>query len=66
VSIPAKWSSLPDWMRIVAGEVNPRISGYPFPPLAAAPSGVDAGFTYYDTALSKVRTWDGAAWNNHW
>ena len=63
--IPAKWASVPDWMRIVAQEVNQRIGGYPFPSFATAPADVNAGYTYYDTALGKVRTWDGAAWNNH-
>jgi hypothetical protein len=64
--IPSKWSSVPDWMRIVAQEVNSRISGYPFPSFASAPSNVNAGFTYYDTTLNKVRTWDGSTFQNHW
>ena len=64
--IPAKWSSVPDWMRMVASEVNPRITGYPFPSFATAPANPNAGFTYFDTALTKVRTWDGSAWQNHW
>ena len=63
--IPAKWSSVQDWMRIVAGEVNQRISGYPYPSFDAAPADVLASFTYYDTTLNKVRTWDGSAWQNH-
>lgn len=41
-------------------------SGYPFPMLAAAPTNVSEGYTYYDTALSKVRTWNGSAFQNHW
>jgi len=36
------------------------------PRLATAPSGPTEGDSYYDTALHKVRTWDGSAWNNHW
>jgi hypothetical protein len=50
---------------MVAGEVNPRINGYPFPQFDTAPADPLPGFTYYDTALGKVRTWDGAIWNNH-
>jgi hypothetical protein len=64
--IPFAWSSVTDWMRIVAGEVNPRIGGYPFPEFATAPAGTERGFTYFDTTLSRVRTWDGSAWQNHW
>jgi len=64
--IPPSWSSVQDWMRIVAQEVNQRISGYPFPPFSAAPGDPEAGLTYYDTTLNKVRTWDGSAWQNHW
>ena len=63
--IPSKWASIPDWMRIVAQEVNQRIGGYPFPSLDTAPTNVNPGYTYYDTTLNKVRTWDGAAFQNH-
>lgn len=54
-----------DWERLVAMAVNERINGYPFPSFATAPTGIQAGFTYYDTALNNVRTWTGAAWSNH-
>lgn len=64
--IPLQWKVIPDWMRMVATQVNPILQGYPFMELDTAPTGVRAGFTYYDSALAKVRTWDGAAWNNHW
>lgn len=60
--IPA---SSPAWRRIVTLELNKVLQGYPYQSLDTAPSSVEAGFTYYDTALGKVRTWDGAAWNNH-
>jgi hypothetical protein len=64
--IPFSWASVPDWMRQVATQVNPIISGYPFPAYSSAPANPNAGFTYFDTTLTKVRTWDGLAWNNHW
>ena len=63
--IPSSWASVPDWMRIVAQEVNQRISGYPFPSFDADPADVSAGFTYFNTTTGKVRSWDGATWNNH-
>ena len=63
--IPYSLSSIPEWQRQVASEVNPILQGYPFLQLDAAPTSVDPGFTYYDTALNKVRTWDGTIWNNH-
>jgi len=64
--IPSFLASVSDWMRIVALKVNPVLNGYPFKPLEAEPADPREGFTYYDTDLQKVRTWDGAAWNNHW
>lgn len=63
--IPPSSGSVPGWMQIVANAVNPSLKGYPFQSLGAAPANVSAGFTYYDTTLNKVRTWDGSAWNNH-
>ena len=65
MGLPAPGFNQHDWNRIAKGLIDPRISGYPFPTFAAAPTGVTAGFTYYDSALAKVRTWDGAIWNNH-
>jgi hypothetical protein len=53
-------------MRMVALKVNPVLQGYPFMSLDTAPSSPTEGFTYYDTALNKVRTWDGSAWQAHW
>jgi hypothetical protein len=65
VSIPSRWASLPDWMRQVATKVNPLLQGYPFMSLDSAPASPTESFTYYDTTLHKVRTWDGSAWQNH-
>jgi hypothetical protein len=66
MSIPSSWASVQDWMRMVALKVNPVLQGYPFMSLDTAPSSPTEGFTYYDTALNKVRTWDGSAWQAHW
>lgn len=63
MTVPYRWSA--DWPRMVAGELNRVTTGYPFPSLATAPTSVEAGYTYYDTALNTVRTWTGAAWANH-
>lgn len=41
-------------------------TGALLPRLGSAPGGPVEGDSYYDTALHKVRTWDGSAWNNHW
>lgn len=54
-----------DWARRVRLILNPIAQGYPFQQLDADPAGVSAGFTYYNTATNKVRTWDGTIWNNH-
>jgi hypothetical protein len=54
-----------EFARLVANALNQIINGYPFQQFDTAPAAPDAGFTYYDTVLGKVRTWDGAAWNNH-
>jgi hypothetical protein len=64
--VPSRWNDVNDWMRMVAEVLNPTANGYPFPQHGSDPSGVNAGYTYYSTALNKVRTWDGSAWNNHW
>ena len=66
MSIPSSWGSVPDWMRMVALKVNPMLQGYPFMSLDSAPPSPTASFTYYDTTLNKVRTWDGSTWQNHW
>ncbi len=63
--IPPSWANIKDWQRIVALKVNPSLQGYPFMSLPAAPTDPRAGMTYYDTALGKVRTWNGSSWNNH-
>lgn len=61
-----------DWPRLVANAINAlRVTvdareNFPFTSLPAAPSSPTEGQTYYDTALHKVRTWDGSAWQNHW
>lgn len=66
IRIPAAWHNVAEWMRTVANAVNPVLGGYPFMPLDTAPADPLEGFTYYDTALAVVRTWDGSAWQNHW
>ncbi len=35
-----------------------------FVPLSSAPASPEAGDVYYDSTLSKLRCYDGAAWNN--
>ena len=66
MSIPAQWDSLPDWMRMVARDVNPMLQGRPPLILSSAPADPFEGLEYYDTTLHKKRTWDGSAWQNHW
>lgn len=66
MSIPSSWGSIPDWMRMVARDLNPVVQGYPFMSLDTAPADPTASFTYYDTTLNKVRTFDGTSWQNHW
>jgi hypothetical protein len=63
--IPPYSQNLPEFARIVANAVNDRINGYPFPPFDTAPADPEDGFTYFDTALGKVRTWAGGVWNDH-
>lgn len=65
MTIPSSWASVQDWMRMVARDVNPLTQGYPFMSLDTAPGSPAAGFTYYDTTLNKVRTWNGSSWQNH-
>lgn len=64
--IPAPSGTNPaNWQQRVTLDVNRALSGYPFQSLSAAPTSVEAGFTYFDTTLATVRTWTGAAWANH-
>lgn len=64
--VPVVWSGgIQEWMRQVANVLNPAANGYPFPSHDTAPSDVAAGYTYYDTALNKVRTFDGSVFQNH-
>lgn len=37
-----------------------------FPALSAPPANAAAGWVYYDTALNKLRAFDGTTWNNFW
>jgi hypothetical protein len=64
--IPSSWRDLTRWQAIVAQFVNPILRGYPFKSLDTDPGNVEAGYTYFNTTSGKVRTWDGAAWNDHW
>lgn len=66
MSVPTSWGSIPDWMRMVATDLNRVVEGYPFMSLDTAPASPTESFTYYDTTLHKVRTWDGSAWQNHY
>lgn len=68
MSVPSQWGSIPDWMRMVARDLNPVTNGYPFMQLDADPASPTAGFTYYNTTTGKVRTWDGVggAWRDHY
>lgn len=31
-----------------------------------APGSPVAGMTYFDSGTTKLRTWDGSAWQDHW
>lgn len=64
--IPPSWRNMADWQALVARFVNPLLQGYPFKSLDADPDDVKAGFTYFNTTTKKVRTFDGAAWRDHW
>ena len=66
MSIPSQWGSIPDWMRIVARDLNPIVEGYPFMSLDSDPASPTAGFTYFNTGTGKVRTWTGSAWADHY
>lgn len=69
VKIPAMSASITTLQGNVTtlqGQVAPLVAGHPFQELASAPSSPTEGQTYYDTALHKVRTWDGTAWQAYW
>ena len=68
MSVPNSWGSIPDWMRMVARDLNPVVEGYPFMQLASDPASPTGGFTYYNTTTGKVRTYNGvtAAWADHY
>jgi hypothetical protein len=65
-------ASAADWPRRVASAVRYLLAvaevplAQPFEALPSAPASPGEGRTYYDTALHKVRTWDGSAWQSHW
>lgn len=63
--IPFAHGSMKEWMRLVAGAVNTRINGYPYPSFASEPEAPGAGYTYYDTTLETVRTFAAGVWNDH-
>jgi hypothetical protein len=64
--IPSFLVSVQDWMRIVATKVNPVLQGFPFMQLDSEPASPTEGFTFYDTTVHKVKTWDGSVWRAHW
>lgn len=58
--IPSTWASIPDWMRIVAGQLNPffqRLSSLPnyANDAAAATGGVKVGELYRNGSIVMVR-----------
>lgn len=62
--------SLADVALFAGGDVQvlvARASGATrFIPRSTAPTSPARGDTYYDNTLEKLRTWNGAAWQNHW
>lgn len=65
-----------DWPRLVAAHAASiaekvaaletyTATSFTFTPTTAPTSPVE-GQTYMDSALHKLRTWDGTAWQNHW
>lgn len=55
-----------DWPRRVAQAVNRMLLGARgFERRDSEPADPFEGQSYYDTATHKARTWDGAAWNDH-
>lgn len=51
-----------EWARRVRLELNRIVQGYVHPQYDTAPVGIEEGFSYYDSALNVVRTWDGTQW----
>ena len=68
MSVPTSWRSIPDWMRMVAKDLNPITEGYPYLQLASDPTNPTGGFTYYNYTTGKVRTYNGVAeaWADHY
>lgn len=65
-AIPAPSSTTDaEWKRLVTAALNQRLNGYSIPSFDTEPPQPTASFTYFDTGLGKVRTWDGLAWNDH-
>jgi hypothetical protein len=55
-------AALLEWARRVRLTLNPIAQGYPFQQLDADPTGVAAGFTYYNTTSNTVRWYNGTTW----
>lgn len=68
-------------LQAVLGNIDERVSvmsgavsvmsgaienGLDFRQSEAAPSSATEGYSYYDTTIRKVRTWDGSDWKDHW
>jgi hypothetical protein len=66
--VPTTEGQREKWVKDVADSLNQAEKGYPYIRSDTAPAldSVEAGYTYFDTVLGKVRTFDGAAFNNHW
>ncbi len=66
MTVPAIWANVADWQRMVARDLNPLTQGYPFLQADSDPQSPDEGFTYYNTTIHVIRTWDGSVWRDHW
>ncbi len=55
-------TGLLEWAKRVRLTLNPIAQGYPFQQLDADPSGVDAGFVYYNVSTNTVRWYNGTVW----
>jgi len=68
MSLPNPNYTQSEWNREAKRQLDPLISGYPFPTLAADPitANLRAGYTYFNSVSTKVRTWDGALWQIHY